>query len=109
MNTHGWLKHGNPAGDLFQIPRCGAKNRQGNPCQCPAMKSRRCRLHGGLSTGPKTPEGIERIRKARTKHGRYSVAAKDRDREWRMLFRALKTGDLQTIKKLTRKNRRSVT
>jgi hypothetical protein len=26
----------------------------------------RCRNHGGLITGPKTEEGIERIRKART-------------------------------------------
>jgi hypothetical protein len=32
----------------------------------------RCRVHGGLSTGPKTPEGIERIRQSRTKHGIYS-------------------------------------
>jgi hypothetical protein len=29
-----------------------------------------------LSTGPKTAEGIERIRRAVTKHGRYSAAAK---------------------------------
>jgi hypothetical protein len=34
----------------------------------------RCRLHGGLSTGPKTLEGITRLRAARTKHGRYSAA-----------------------------------
>jgi hypothetical protein len=36
------------------------------------MKNGRCRLHGGLSTGPQTAEGLERIRKAVTKHGRYS-------------------------------------
>jgi hypothetical protein len=30
-------------------------------------------MHGGLSTGPRTAEGIERIRKARTVHGRYSA------------------------------------
>jgi hypothetical protein len=29
------------------------------------MRNGRCRLHGGLSTGAKTPEGIERIRRAR--------------------------------------------
>ena len=28
----------------------------------------RCRMHGGLNTGAKTPEGIERIGEARTKH-----------------------------------------
>jgi hypothetical protein len=29
-------------------------------------------MHGGSSTGPKTAEGLERIRAARTIHGRYS-------------------------------------
>lgn len=33
---------------------------------------RRCRLHGGKSTGARTPEGLERIRRAATKHGFYS-------------------------------------
>lgn len=45
-------------------------------CQCPAMVNGRCRLHGGLGTGPKTAEGIERIRRAVTRHGRYSAEAK---------------------------------
>jgi helix-turn-helix protein len=40
------------------------------------MPNGRCRLHGGLSTGPRTPDGIDRIRKALTKHGRYSAATK---------------------------------
>jgi hypothetical protein len=40
------------------------------------MRNGRCQLHGGKSTGPRTPEGIERIRRAVTKHGRYSQAAK---------------------------------
>jgi hypothetical protein len=34
---------------------------------------RRCRLHGGLSTGPRTPEGLARSRRARWKHGADSV------------------------------------
>src|SRR5271166_256850 len=33
----GWLKNGNPAGDLSRVPRCGAKTRRGTRCQCPAM------------------------------------------------------------------------
>jgi len=37
---------------------------------------RRCRLHGGLSTGPKTADGIERIRRASTTHGRRTQAAR---------------------------------
>lgn len=39
------------------------------------MANGRCRMHGGASTGPRTPEGLERLRKARTIHGRYSAAA----------------------------------
>src|SRR4051794_18152556 len=54
--------------------RCGAKTRSGNTCRSPAVRGKtRCRLHGGLSTGPRTAEGVERIRKARTKHGRRSA------------------------------------
>jgi hypothetical protein len=30
-------------------------------------------MHGGCSTGPRTPEGIERIRVARTIHGGRSA------------------------------------
>lgn len=45
--------------------KCGAKNKQGKPCELWAMKGRRrCRLHGGA-----TPRGIE---SANFKHGRYS-------------------------------------
>ena len=83
----GWLRHGNPPGDLSKVPRCGAKTRRGTACQCPAMRNGRCRLHGGLSTGPKTPEGIERIRRAATKHGRSSQAAKAERRHLSQLLR----------------------
>ena len=31
--------------------------------------------HGGKSTGPRTPEGLERCRKANWKHGRRSAEA----------------------------------
>ena len=51
----GRLKNGNAPGDFSKAPRCGAKTRRGTPCQCPAMAGkRRCRLHGGKSTGPRT-------------------------------------------------------
>ena len=50
-------------------PRCGAWTRSGRPCQGPAMLNGRCRMHGGSSTGPKTAEGLARIRAARTTHG----------------------------------------
>jgi len=83
----GWLRNGNPPGDLSAVPRCGAKTRRGTACQCPAMANGRCRLHGGLSTGPQSAEGIERIRRAVTKHGRYSKAAKEHRRDGRTLAR----------------------
>ena len=37
---------------------CNAKTRDGMPCQSTELlRGGRCRLHGGLSTGPKTLEG----------------------------------------------------
>jgi hypothetical protein len=83
----GWLKSGNPPGDFSKAARCGAKTRRGTRCKCPAMRNGRCRLHGGLSTGPKTAEGIERIRRAVTKHGRYSKRGKAERTEYRHLLR----------------------
>lgn len=44
--------------------------------------------HGGLSTGPRTAEGIERIRRAVTKHGNFTKRAKAERAEYRALLRA---------------------
>lgn len=85
----GWLKNGNPPGDLTKAARCGAKTRRGTPCQGPAMANGRCRMHGGPSTGPRTPEGLERSRRARWIHGWYSREVRDERRESRRLLRAL--------------------
>ncbi|HXM22205.1 MAG TPA: HGGxSTG domain-containing protein [Terriglobales bacterium] len=82
----GTLRNGNPSGDFAKAPRCGAKNRRGTSCQCPAMPNGRCRLHGGLSTGARTAEGIERIRQTLTKHGRYSQAARQERDYYRTLL-----------------------
>jgi hypothetical protein len=63
----GWLRNGNRQGNPATAPRCGARTRAGTACQAPAMRTkRRCRLHGGESTGPTTLEGLARIRAART-------------------------------------------
>lgn len=41
---------------------CGAKTRKGTSCQNKSEPGRkRCKLHGGMSTGPKTAEGRKRI------------------------------------------------
>lgn len=37
--------------------KCEAKTRRGTPCQAPAGWNGRCKLHGGLSTGPRTQAG----------------------------------------------------
>jgi len=89
----GWLRHGNPPGDPANAPRCGAKTRKGTPCRGPAMRNGRCRMHGGKSTGPRTPEGLERSRKARWKHGAYSREVREQRvaarRELRAIVRLL--------------------
>jgi hypothetical protein len=37
---------------------CAARTRRGTLCECKKLyKNGRCKFHGGLSTGPKTPEG----------------------------------------------------
>lgn len=49
-------------------PRCGAKCRDGHACKAPAVwiagepapRNGRCRMHGGLSTGPRSREGWAR-------------------------------------------------
>ena len=46
-------------------PACGARTRAGQPCKSKVVPGkRRCRLHGGLSSGPKTKAGRERIAEA---------------------------------------------
>ncbi len=81
------LKYGVNGGDPAGAPRCGARTRPGAPCAQPAMSNGRCRLHSGKSTGPRTAEGLERLRAARTRHGAYGKEA----REVRELIRTLKT------------------
>lgn len=45
--------------------RGGAKTRKGTPCRARGLRgSARCKLHGGMSTGPKTQEGRKRIAQA---------------------------------------------
>jgi len=61
--------------------RCGAKTRRGTECQRPAYKRNgRCGLHGGQSTGARTPEGLQRISEANLKHGRYTKDKLERQR-----------------------------
>lgn len=54
---------------------CGARTRAGHPCGQPAMRNGRCRFHGGLSTGPRTPEGLARMRASKIVHGLSTAEA----------------------------------
>ena len=48
----------------FWKATCKAVTRRGTRCRCkPVPGSRRCRFHGGLSTGPKTEAGKEQARR----------------------------------------------
>jgi len=69
----GRLRNGATPGDFLAAPRCGAHTRTGGCCRQPAMKNGRCRMHGGLSTGPRTAEGRARCAAARRIHGFYSA------------------------------------
>lgn len=45
----------------FIETRCGARTRKGSPCRRKGNgRGGRCSNHGGLSTGPRTPEGRRR-------------------------------------------------
>jgi hypothetical protein len=76
-------------------PRCGARTKTGMPCKAPAMACGKCRMHGGASTGPRTSQGLERIRKARTTHGRRTA---EMDR-MRAMVRVLMTGAKRLVER----------
>ena len=57
--------------DRRRARRCDAKTRTGQPCKNrPERGRRRCKFHGGKSTGPKTAEGRERIAEAQRRRWR---------------------------------------
>jgi hypothetical protein len=62
------------AGRRNWLPRCGALTRRGSHCLMKpvinpngSIRNGRCRLHAGLSTGPRTPEGHHRCLEGRQK------------------------------------------
>lgn len=86
-------KNGNLKFSLFcnvpKLPRklrgkCGAKTRKSASCQAPPVWSKwtdkarngRCKLHGGLSTGPRTEAGREAIRASNRRRRKLFVATK---------------------------------
>lgn len=78
---------------------CGATTRSGQPCKCPAVRGKaRCRLHGGRSTGAKTPVGLAKLRALHLKHGRSTTEAKEQAKRWAAVGRAVRA-ELRTIER----------
>ena len=76
MLERGLSHRGLPLKRKFR-PRCCAETRAGDQCIMRVMPGkRRCRFHGGLSTGPKTAEGRARIAEAQRRRWRVFRAAK---------------------------------
>ncbi len=73
---------------------CGARTRQGGSCGQLAMPNGRCRFHGGMSTGPRTAEGLERMRVSKITHGARTAEM----RELRRTIRDLKARTRQSLK-----------
>ncbi len=66
------------AGGRVKCKRCQARSsRKKQQCGKPAIRGKNvCSTHGGLSTGPKTVEGIKRIQNAHWKHGNETKEAR---------------------------------
>jgi hypothetical protein len=79
------------AGGRICCRRCKAQSsRTKLQCSKPALKGKPvCQFHGGLSTGPKTEEGKNRIRAAHWKHGQETLEAKAERSEKSVMFRYL--------------------
>lgn len=57
---------------------CGARTRKGTPCAARVVgDTERCRMHGGLSTGPKTAEGRVRIAESNRRRARERRVGQD--------------------------------
>ena len=73
------------------MPQCKAKSKRSQmQCRNNSVKGKAvCRIHGALS-GPKTAEGIARIKKANTTHGKYTQEAFEERRMFRKIVTELK-------------------
>lgn len=66
MRTRGGVLAANEK--TVQRQPCSARTRKGAPCRAMAINGKgRCKFHGGMSTGPRTPEGRARIADAQRK------------------------------------------
>src|SRR5947209_700216 len=74
----GRLKYSSLTSPRARRPQCTAKTREGRQCRARAVwdeehnrpRNSKCRVHGGLSTGPRTAEGKARIAEAQRERWR---------------------------------------
>ena len=86
---------------MRQKIKCEAYARStGSPCKAKAMTNGRCKNHGGLSTGPKTPEGRQTIAEAT----RQRMASGQQERVLAGFYRWLEGGGREMLSRLA-KNR----
>lgn len=79
------------------MQQCQAHSRLGKRSKNFPVKGKKvCKLHGGWSTGPRTEEGRECIRQARTKHGRYSAKTIKERLDFRLLMQSYRN-ELQEV------------
>lgn len=79
------------AGGKIRCRRCKAQSsRTKLQCAKPALKGKAvCQFHGGLSTGPRSKEGKNRIRAAHFRHGEETQIAKAERNAKSIMFRYL--------------------
>ena len=78
---------------------CGAYARStGNPCQAKVMPNGRCKNHGGMSTGPKTPEGRQAIADATSQR----MASGQRERALKGFYAWLEGGGREMLSRLAK-------
>ena len=84
-------------GGRVTCTQCNAQSKRTKlRCRAPAIKGKtKCRIHGGLSTGSRTPEGKARQIEANTKHGRETRAIRKE--------RSVKLAELYDLEMLGRK------
>ena len=83
--------------------KCGAYARStGQPCKAKALANGRCKNHGGMSTGPKTPEGRNAIAEATRKR----MSAGQRKRVLEGFYAWLEGGGREVLSRLAKARER---
>lgn len=72
-----WCDYGGDFPPVCRDMTCGAQTRAGTPCKRRDLyRSGRCKLHGGLSSGPKTAKGKRRS----ARNGKQAAKGKPHDK-----------------------------